>query len=46
MEILGITKYLVRDTIYGDWSCTTFNSDNKEPIGEFCADAGGSEYFH
>lgn len=40
MEVLGITKYLVRDTIYGDWSCTTFNSDNKEPIGEFCADAG------
>lgn len=26
--------------IYGDWSCTTFNSDTKKPIGEFCADAG------
>lgn len=21
-------------------SCTTFNSDTKEPIGKFCADAG------
>ena len=27
------------DTIYGDWSCTTYDgSDNV--IGEFCADAG------
>ena len=40
MEVLGINTYLSRDTIYGDWSCTTFNSDTKEPIGEFCADAG------
>lgn len=40
MENLGIKHYLCRDTIYGDWSCTTFNSDTKEKIGEFCADAG------
>lgn len=40
MENLGIKNYLCRDTIYGDWSCTTFNSDTKESIGEFCADAG------
>lgn len=40
MEILGLTKYLIRDTIYGDWSCTTFDSDTNEPLGEFCADAG------
>ena len=40
MEALGINTYLSRDTIYGDWSCTTFNTDTKEPIGEFCADAG------
>lgn len=40
MEELGIKNYLCRDTIYGDWSCTTFNSDTKEKIGEFCADAG------
>lgn len=40
MKTLGIKNYLCRDTIYGDWSCTTFNSDTKEAIGEFCADAG------
>lgn len=40
MEELGIKNYLCRDTIYGDWSCTTFNSDTHEKIGEFCADAG------
>ena len=40
MKALGIENYLCRDTIYGDWSCTTFNSDTKEAIGEFCADAG------
>ena len=40
MEALGFTNYKVRDTIYGDWSCTVFNTDNNEKIGEFCADAG------
>lgn len=40
MEALGFTKYLVRDTIYGDWSCTTYNQDTKDKIGSFCADAG------
>ena len=40
MDILGIKNYMCRGTIYGDWSCTTFNSDTNEPIGEFCADAG------
>lgn len=40
MEILGFKTYLTNRTIYGDWSCTTFNSDTKEPIGRFCADAG------
>lgn len=40
MEVLGIKKYMTRDTLYGDWSCTTFNTDTEEPIGEFCADAG------
>ena len=40
MEILGIKNYMCRDTLYGDWSCTTFNSDTKENMGEFCADAG------
>lgn len=40
MEVLGINTYLSNRTIYGDWSCTTFNSDTKEKIGAFCADAG------
>ena len=40
MEALGLTTYKVRDTIYGDWSCTVFNTDTNEEIGEFCADAG------
>ena len=40
MGILGLAKYMVRDTIYGDWSCTTFNVDTKEEMGQFCADAG------
>lgn len=40
MEALGINTYITRDTLYGDWSCTTFNTDTNEPIGEFCADAG------
>ena len=40
MEVLGFTNYLVNSTIYGDWSCTTFNSDTNEELGKFCADAG------
>ena len=40
MEALGIVHYMTRDTLYGDWSCTTFDTDTKEAIGEFCADAG------
>lgn len=40
METLGIKNYITRDTIYGDWSCTTYNTDTKEVIGRFCADAG------
>lgn len=40
MEELGISHYMARNTMYGDWGCTLFNSDTEEPIGEFCADAG------
>lgn len=40
MEALGINHYMTRDTLYGDWSCTTFDTDTKKPIGQFCADAG------
>lgn len=39
LEVLGIHNYLSDNTIYGDWSCTVFN-DNKEVLGEFCADSG------
>lgn len=40
MEKLGINNYMTRDTLYGDWSCTVYNTDTTEEIGEFCADAG------
>lgn len=40
MEALGICRYMTRDTIYGDWSCTVYDTDSEEEIGEFCADAG------
>lgn len=40
MGALGIKNYICRDTIYGDWSCTTYNTKTNEKIGEFCADAG------
>jgi hypothetical protein len=40
MEALGIKNYLTRGTIYGDWSCTTYNKDTGEEIGKFGADAG------
>lgn len=40
MEALGLKNFLISNTIYGDWSCTTYNTNTKEPIGEFCADTG------
>lgn len=41
LRIFGVTNYLTRDTLYGDWSCTVFNLDeDRKLIGEFCADAG------
>ena len=40
MEKLGINHYMTRDTLHGDWSCTTYNAETKESIGRFCADAG------
>lgn len=41
MEALGFSShYITRDTLEGDWSCTTYNSDTEEVIGHFCADAG------
>lgn len=35
-----VPNTICRSTIYGDWSCTTFNTITKKPIGRFCADAG------
>lgn len=40
MEPFGFTKYITRSTLYGDWSCTTYDADTEKYIGEFCADAG------
>lgn len=40
MDALGVSRYMTRDTIYGDWGCIVYNSDTNQPIGEFCADAG------
>lgn len=40
VEKLGLNTFIVCDTIYGDWSCTVFNSLTKEKMGEFCADSG------
>lgn len=31
---------IIRDTIYGDWSCTTFDKNTKKVLGNFCADSG------
>lgn len=48
MEALGLKTFISRDTIYGDWSCTTFEGDfdtakegdDLKVLGEFCADGG------
>lgn len=40
MQVLGIENFLTRDTMYGDWSCTTYESNTGKVLGEFCADAG------
>lgn len=38
---LGFTKYIQRDTIFGDWDCTVFDTKDKNKIyGHFCADSG------
>lgn len=43
MEKLGHftkDKYATADTIYGDWSCTMYEEETSEEIGDFCADSG------
>jgi integrase len=37
---------MTRDTIYGDWGCSVFDTISKEKIGSFCADAGLVSVFH
>lgn len=39
-DIIGLSRYLVSDTGYGDWSCTTVEKETSKKLGEFCADAG------
>lgn len=33
-------RMIESNTIYGDWSCATINTDTKDQIGKFCADGG------
>lgn len=40
MSVLGLKTFITHDTIFGDWSCITFNTDTKKTLGQFCADAG------
>ena len=40
MSVLGFTTFISEDTLYGDWSCTTYETDSKKELGNFCADAG------
>ena len=40
MEALGIHNYITNGTIYGDWSCHTFEKKTHKILGRFCADAG------
>lgn len=40
MENIGLTAFCCGSTIYGDWSCHTFDTDKNEVLGRFCADSG------
>lgn len=40
MDKIGLEHCMVRDTLYGDWSCSVFDSKSMKKIGSFCADAG------
>ena len=41
-HIAELPTAIIRNTIYGDWSCTTYKITEKtrREIGKFCADAG------
>ena len=45
MKVLGINTYMTKDTIYGDWSCTTYKVDDnpKEIIDNFAKAEENSE---
>lgn len=46
LEEIGISNYMMRDTIYGDWFCALFDVSNEKInkdstiLGYFCADSG------
>lgn len=40
VSVLGISNYIGRDTIIGDWSCEVIDEVTNTPIGAFCADSG------
>lgn len=40
MNHLGFNKFLIAETIYGFWSCATFNFENDTTIGRFISDSG------
>ncbi len=38
MEALGITHYITKSTLYGDWSCTTYSTNNpKRAVDDLAA---------
>ena len=30
LSVFGCSQWICKDTIYGDWSCTTYKGDSKE----------------
>lgn len=44
MEVLGITNYITENTIYGDWSCTTYATENPQKIVDDLAEI--AKYFN
>lgn len=40
MNHLGFKNYLISDTVYGLWSCSTFRYGDDELIGKFISDSG------
>lgn len=46
LSIMDLNPFIQTSTIYGDWSCTTYdcthikNGGTNQPIGEFWADSG------